>query len=71
MVEYGCGDLSYLLRRLAGAEDHLRRALSEAAVMIDLREAQVLERLHPQLQKGVLYGYESEISIRNLQKEIP
>jgi hypothetical protein len=39
-----CGDGRDLGRSFAYAEDHLGEALSQGAVMIDAREAEVLER---------------------------
>ena len=43
------GDLGHLLGRLALGQNHLRHAAAQRAVVVDLGEAQVLERHVPQL----------------------
>ena len=43
-LHQACGDRRNLLRSLAGAEDHFRKALPDASVVIDPREPKVFER---------------------------
>lgn len=52
---HGVHDAGDLLRGLARAVDHLGHPLAEATVAVQLGKAQLLERLHFQLEQGVVY----------------
>ena len=57
------GDGGNLLGRLAGTENHLRKTLARAAMVIDPGEAQVLERrLAYKLKELVVRGLRRELT---------
>ena len=74
-------DARDLLRRLAGAKDDFGKALTYRSVVVDAREAQVLERTltqilkqalvrHISLQRTTLHGFEQSSELCRIHRPL-